>query len=83
MVDIPVDKNIKDGSEKINFAPSGPPPGSGLHRYIFLLFFQQGKIGETKTSNPKGRKGFRVNQYAIDNGLGDPKCINYYCTEAI
>ena len=82
MVDIPVDKNIKDGSEKIKFAPSGPPPGSGKHRYIFLLFVQKGRIGGKKTSNAKERKGFRINQYAIDNNLDDPKYINFYYTEA-
>ena len=82
MVDIPVDGKLKDGSEKMKFTPSSPPTGSGKHRYIFLLFVQKGRIGGKKTSNAKERKGFRINQYAVDNNLDDPKYINFYYTHA-
>ena len=85
VVDIPTGgyKRLDRGSEKMKFAPSTPPKDSGKHRYIFLLFAQKSKIGGKKASNAKERKGFKVHQYASDNGLGDPLYVNFYRTEDI
>ena len=83
MVDIPSGGKIKEGSEKMKFAPSSPPPESGEHRYVFLIFNQRSRIGGKKTSNVKERKGFKIQEYAKENGLHeDPKFINFYRTEA-
>ena len=81
IVDIPNGGSIKDGSEKMKFSPSAPPKGSGKHRYIFLVFGQKSRIGGKRVSNIKVRKGFKIQQYASDNGLGDPKYVNFYRTE--
>ena len=83
MVDIPSDGKLKDGSEKVKFAPSSPPKGSGEHRYVFLVFGQRGRMGGKKSSNVKERKGFKIYQFAKENGLKeDPKFMNFYKTEA-
>lgn len=43
VVNIPGD-NIESGDSIVDFIGSGPPEGSGIHRYIFLVFKQNGKI---------------------------------------
>ena len=63
------------------FAPSGPPKGSGKHRYIFLLFAHDKAISSETTSNVNERPEFKINKYATENGLGQPKAINFYYTE--
>jgi len=35
---------ISSGTVISSYMGSGPPKGTGLHRYIFLLFEQKGKI---------------------------------------
>ena len=65
----------------MKFAPSGPPKGSGKHRYIFLLFSHDEQISQGIHSQVSERKGFKINKYAVDNGLGQPKAINFYKTE--
>ena len=83
MVDIPSGGKIKEGSEKMKFYPSAPPPESGEHRYAFLIFHQRSRIGGKRTSNVKERPGFKIQQYVKENGLPeDPKFINFYRTEA-
>lgn len=36
--------DIKKGDVLADYRGSGPPEGSGLHRYVFLVFKQEGKI---------------------------------------
>ena len=60
MVDIPNGKNLQNGKEIMGFSPSGPPKGSGPHRYIFLLFSQDSKIGNAEASCVNSRKGFKT-----------------------
>lgn len=46
--------SIEKGDEVIEFIGSGPPKGTGLHRYIFLVYKQlNGKIehNEPRSSN--------------------------------
>ena len=81
VTDIPKGKQIQNGKEKMKFAPSGPPKGSGKHRYIFLLFSHDEPISTKTSSNVNKRNGFNISKYAMDNGLGQPKAINFYYTE--
>ena len=81
VVDIPRGQDIKNGIEKMKFAPSGPPRGSGKHRYIFLLFSHDTPISQNPNSNINERRGFKISRYAADNGLGQPKALNFYYTE--
>ena len=83
VVDIPSDGKLKDGSEKMKFAPSTPPIGSGEHRYVFLIFGQRSRIGGKRSSAVKERKGFKIHRFAKENDLQeDPKLMNFYKTEA-
>ena len=83
MVDIPNKSEMKDGMEKLEFAPSSPPAKSGKHRYIFLMFEHSSKIGDSPASNkfPKERGGFNVKEYVKNNKLGKPRHVNFYYTE--
>lgn len=81
MTDIPKGQGIWDGKQVMDFSPSGPPQGTGKHRYVFLLFSHNEEIGPGIGFNPNDRSGFKINQYAPDNGLGQPTAINFYKTE--
>ena len=81
VADIQKGKGIKSGTEKMTFAPSGPPKDSGKHRYIFLLFSHKEPISQDADSNVNQRRGFKISKYSSDNGLGQPKAINFYYTE--
>lgn len=48
------ESSIENGDEVIEFIGSGPPKGTGLHRYIFLIYKQpNGKMehNEPRSSN--------------------------------
>jgi len=81
VTDIPQGQNIKKGQEIMTFAPSGPPKNSGKHRYIFLLFSHNEPISQAAASHASQRRGFKISKYALENGLGQPKAINFYKTE--
>ena len=51
VINIPGSKVAK-GQTVAEYIGSGPPEGSGMHRYIFLIFKQAGKI-ETDQFIPK------------------------------
>jgi hypothetical protein len=42
VVNIPGNK-VSEGEVKSGYVGSGPPPGTGLHRYVFLVYKQNGK----------------------------------------
>ncbi|XP_043653727.1 protein D3 [Drosophila teissieri] len=63
------------------YVGSGPPEGTGLHRYIFLLYRQENKIEETPTipnTIRAGRLNFKARDFAAKHGLGEPIAANYY-----
>lgn len=43
VANIPGNK-VDEGQILVDYIGSGPPAGTGLHRYVFLLFKQQGRI---------------------------------------
>ncbi|XP_017082727.1 protein D3 [Drosophila eugracilis] len=63
------------------YVGSGPPEGTGLHRYIFLLYRQENKIEETPSisnTTRAGRLNFNAREFAAKHGLGEPIAANYY-----
>lgn len=52
VVNIPGD-NVNAGDILFDYIGSGPPEGTGLHRYVFLVYKQSGKIDfdETRVHN--------------------------------
>ncbi|XP_026333199.1 protein D2-like isoform X2 [Hyposmocoma kahamanoa] len=61
---------------------SGPPEGTGLHRYVFLVYKQPGKLSfdEPRLTNTSGdnRGGFSIAKFAAKYNLGDPVAGNFY-----
>lgn len=64
---------------------SGPPPKTGLHRYVFLVYKQSGKLtfDEKRLPNNSGddRGGFKIAAFAKKYNLGDPVAGNFYQAE--
>ncbi|KAI5635527.1 phosphatidylethanolamine-binding protein domain-containing protein [Phthorimaea operculella] len=64
------------------YVGSGPPEGTGLHRYVFLVYKQPGKLSfdEPRLTNTSGDKrgGFSIAKFAAKYGLGDPVAGNFY-----
>lgn len=72
---------VHKGDQLAEYIGSGPPLGTGLHRYIFLLYKQNGKLSSTmrisKTSR-NGRLEFSIRKFAQDHQLGQPVAANFY-----
>ncbi|XP_043266416.1 protein D2-like isoform X2 [Venturia canescens] len=78
---IPGDK-VADGEVLSDYIGSGPPPNTGLHRYVFLLYKQPSKItfDEKRLTNrsDEGRAMFAIRKFAAKYKLGDPIAGNMY-----
>lgn len=84
-VNIPGDK-IEQGETLTEYIGSGPPKGTGLHRYVWLVYEQkQGKItcDEPRLTNRSAdnRPGFSIRKFAEKYQLGDPIAGNLYQAE--
>ncbi|KAK9501885.1 hypothetical protein O3M35_012524 [Rhynocoris fuscipes] len=84
IVNIP-GNNVNQGEVLAEFVSSAPPKGSGLHRYVFLVYKQPGKVkfeeqkigGNTGKNRPK----FSIANFAKKHNLGDPVFGNFYQAE--
>ncbi|KAL3243453.1 hypothetical protein MRX96_020520 [Rhipicephalus microplus] len=67
------------------YVGSGPPKGTGLHRYVFLVYKQPGKLScdEKRLTNRSGdhRGCFKVREFAKKYQLGEPVAANFYQAE--
>jgi len=75
-------QDVSKGDTLAEYIGSGPPQGTGLHRYVFLVYHQEkGKLDSdlkiTKTSRV-GRINFSIRNFAKANNLGDPIAANFY-----
>ncbi|KAH8243602.1 hypothetical protein KR032_008761 [Drosophila birchii] len=81
VVNIP-GSDLSKGQPVAAYVGSGPPEGTGLHRYIFLLYRQTGKIEIDTPTIPNtvraGRLNFNARDFAAKHGLGKPIAANYY-----
>ncbi|XP_059620801.1 protein D3-like [Phlebotomus argentipes] len=74
VVNIP-GKSVSEGETIAEYIGSGPPKGTGLHRYVFLVYKQpSGKVdfsAEEKTSNRSraGRPSFSAKKFAAKYSL--------------
>lgn len=46
---------------EVNVCTQGPAPPKGRHRYVFLLYKQNGRLS---AKNPHSRQNFTVHQFA-------------------
>lgn len=81
VVNIP-ESDVGSGETLSQYVGSGPPKGTGLHRYVFLAYKQTGKISpdEARLTNRSGdgRGGFKISEFAKKYNLGTPIAGNYY-----
>ncbi|XP_041969058.1 protein D3-like [Aricia agestis] len=74
--------DVASGETLSAYIGSGPPQGSGLHRYVFLVYKQPGKLtfdeprlGDRSRDN---RAQFSIHKFAQKYNLGDPIAGNFY-----
>ncbi|CAD7084252.1 unnamed protein product [Hermetia illucens] len=80
VVNIPGNK-LDEGQVLIDFVGSGPPADTGLHRYVFLLFKQKGKIVSNLSVSNRSREGrmkTSTRELIKEFNLGDPVAGNLY-----
>jgi len=74
--------NVTAGETLSEYVGSGPPQGTGLHRYVFLVFKQPSKLtfDEPRLTNRSGdhRGMFSIRNFAKKYNLGDPVGGNCY-----
>uniref|UniRef100_A0A1A9ZSW7 Uncharacterized protein n=1 Tax=Glossina pallidipes TaxID=7398 RepID=A0A1A9ZSW7_GLOPL len=76
---------VEKGEVIAAYVGSGPPKGTGLHRYVFLLYKQSGKItfNEKHVGNNsrEERPNFRAAKFAQKYNLGSPIAGNFFQAE--
>ncbi|XP_005176891.1 protein D2-like [Musca domestica] len=81
VVNIPGNQ-IDQGEVLAAYIGSGPPKGTGLHRYVFLLYKQSGKLefDEARVGNnsSQDRPKFKAAKFAEKYNLGSPIAGNFY-----
>ncbi|CAG9857778.1 unnamed protein product [Phyllotreta striolata] len=77
--------DIAKGEVLSEYVGSGPPKGTGLHRYVFLVYKQPDRIqfDEKKLTNRSGdgRGKFSIRKFAVKYNLGQPVAGNLYQAE--
>ena len=82
VVNIP-GSELDKGDTLCGYMGAAPPKGSGLHRYVLLVFKQAGPVDvsqEThlKADTSKGRANFSISKFAAKHGFGDPVAANFF-----
>ncbi|XP_046750047.1 protein D2-like isoform X2 [Diprion similis] len=77
--------DISKGDVLSEYIGAGPPKDTGLHRYVFLVYKQPGKINfdEQRLTNKSGdnRAKCSIKKFAAKYKLGDPIAGNMYQAE--
>ncbi|XP_049304329.1 phosphatidylethanolamine-binding protein homolog F40A3.3-like isoform X2 [Bactrocera dorsalis] len=80
VINIPGNK-VAEGQTVAEYIGSGPPEGTGLHRYVFLVFKQTDKIESTKfipKTSLEGRVKVTTRDSIAKHNLGDPIAGSLY-----
>ncbi|KAJ6637829.1 Phosphatidylethanolamine-binding protein like F40A3.3, partial [Pseudolycoriella hygida] len=84
VVNIPGGK-VDKGETLFDFIGSGPPKGTGLHRYVFTVYKQSGQLefDEPRVSNRSRKERWNSSTltFAQKYSLGDPIAGNFYQAE--
>lgn len=74
--------DISKGETFAEYVGSGPPQGTGLHRYILLVFAQNSKLTLNRPKINKqsieGRISFKTKQFIKENNFGVPIAGNFF-----
>lgn len=77
-----LDNDLASGDTITAYLGSGPPKGTGLHRYVFLVYKQEGKITfnepKTPSNSREHRLSFSIRKFADKYKLGQPIAGNFY-----
>eukprot|EP01128_Nolandella_sp_AFSM9_P010192 TRINITY_DN700_c0_g1_i1.p2 TRINITY_DN700_c0_g1~~TRINITY_DN700_c0_g1_i1.p2 ORF type:complete len:220 (+),score=65.88 TRINITY_DN700_c0_g1_i1:69-662(+) len=78
--------DLSTGEVVYGYVGVGAPKDTGLHRYVYFLFQQEGKVTLTDTvtksaQNADNRGGFHVAEFAKKNNLGQLVSVNFYESE--
>ena len=77
--------DVSKGEVLSAYIGSGPPEGTGLHRYVFLVYKQPAQITftEKRLTNTSGddRANFSIKKFATKHKLGDPIAGNMFQAE--
>jgi len=83
--DVSKGEDLSKGEILSEYIGSGPPQDTGLHRYVFLLYKQPGKLtfDEKRLTNRSGdnRGKFSIRNFAKKYNLGNPVAGNMYQAE--
>lgn len=78
--------HVNHGTTLSEYVGSGPPKGTGLHRYVFLAFKQPKKLADdvrphltNKSGDHRGK--FKISEFASQHHLGYPVAGNFYQAE--
>ncbi|GAB6024933.1 hypothetical protein CHUAL_010036 [Chamberlinius hualienensis] len=81
VVNIP-GNSLAKGEMIADYIGAGPPQDSGLHRYIFLVYEQPGRITvdlpRSSITSVKNRLKFETSEFAEKYKLGEPKAGNFF-----
>lgn len=84
VVNIP-STDVSKGEELSAYIGSGPPKDTGLHRYVYLIYKQPGKLtcDEKRLPNTSGanRGGWKARAFVEKYNLGNPIAGNFYLAE--
>lgn len=77
--------DISKGDSLTAYVGSGAPKGTGLHRYIFLVYKQQGEtefeLPRVSNRSREGRRNFNTRKFAAEYNLGSPVAGNFFQAE--
>ncbi|WKX98229.1 hypothetical protein Q1695_013701 [Nippostrongylus brasiliensis] len=78
--------DISKGDVLSEYIGSGPPKDTGLHRYVFLVYKQNGRITDSEHGHLTNRSGdgrgkFKTAKFVEKHKLGTPIAGNFYQAE--
>lgn len=76
---------VSKGETLSQYIGAGPPEGTGLHRYIYLVYKQPGKVSDAEHGvlgfSGNKRNNFKIADFAKKHNLGNPVYGNLYQAE--
>jgi len=75
--------DLSKGTPVWDYVGCGPPKGTGLHRYVYVLYKQAGQVdfskaGQKSKHQANGRGGFKIRDFAKEYHLGSPIAANWF-----
>lgn len=76
-----IGNSINSGNTLAPYGGPRPPKGTGIHRYVFLVYSQPNVIENTSPISDSGRDHFDARKYAKQHNLGQPTAINFFLAQ--